>query len=441
MTCPKCNTEVQPGWVACPAGGEQLPQKVSCAKCGKELEPSWQACPYCGQAAAGSTMSAQDVVANEFHQTQITDERSAGGANVAGGIHVNVGSTRDAGAAEVEYEEHVMTVLKAGGELDSVRDLLENRRRDLGVPLRVADDIEAACLRRLGRPVPSAEDDAAELPPGLEGASQETDPESGLPLEVTRAKDGAPMVLVPGGQFAMGASPAEALTDVDQFGDDYADFEPGEDQGFHYKDEVPQHAVHVDAFYVSTLAVTNEQYRRFMAETGHHEANLMDDEDFNGPQQPVVGVAWTDADAYCQWAGAQLPTEAQWEKAARGTDRRLYPWGNERPQARHACYTIEEEPELTGAEPVGSYPMGASPYGVLDMAGNVWEWCQDWFGRDVYRQGQSRNPEGLPSGDMRVVRGGSWFGGPQFLRAAFRNRKPPDFMHWDYGFRCVVGVR
>ena len=182
--------------------------------------------------------------------------------------------------------------------------------------------------------------------------------------------------------------------------------------------------------------VTNERYGRCVA-VGVCETSLYAEDDrLNGANYPVVGVTWYDAQAYCQWVGKQLPTEAQWEKAARGTDGRQYPWGDTFDGKKLNYFGTDDGYRYTS--PVGSYPVGASPYGALDMAGNVWEWCQDWYGADYYAVSPQRDPQGPDSGDYRVVRGGSWYVDEWFVRAADRFRSVPDNRSLNFfGFRCV----
>jgi formylglycine-generating enzyme required for sulfatase activity len=230
------------------------------------------------------------------------------------------------------------------------------------------------------------------------------------PPKVLTTEDGAEMVLVPAGEFTMGSN--------------------------EYDDEKPPRRVYLDAFHIDKYEVTNAQYRRFIQATRRAAPSYEYDARFNGVTQPVVGVSWHDAAAYCGWAGKRLPTEAEWEKAARGTDGRKYPWG----EAWDASRANADDSKLGRTTPVGSYPSGASPYGVHDMAGNVFEWVADWYAADYYQRSPERNPQGPDSGQSRVVRGGSWLISPIILRASVRISSSPGNRYNYVGFRCARGL-
>jgi sulfatase modifying factor 1 len=192
--------------------------------------------------------------------------------------------------------------------------------------------------------------------------------------------------------------------------------------------------VFLDAFCIDKYEVTNRQYARFLQETGHRKPAFWEDERFNRPEQPVVGVAWEDAVAYAQWAGKRLPTEAEWEKAARGTDGREYPWGNTLTYSLE-CNSAGTQDNHMYTAPVGSFPADASPYGVMDMAGNAWEWCADWYDPIYYHRTARRNPRGPDAGELRVRRGFSWDDG--LAKTTGRQGKNPLQMDSKTGFRCA----
>ena len=241
-------------------------------------------------------------------------------------------------------------------------------------------------------------------------------------------KDGAEMVYVPAGEFLMGSTDAE----IDAaFRDASAHYKIVEKEW--YTSQGPKRRVCLDGYWIYKNDVTVAQYRMFCQATGRQ----MPDAPGWGwkDDHPIVRVTWADARAYCDWAGAALPTEAQWEKAARGGDGRKYPWGNKWDPGKLWCSVGEER---TSTAPVGTYPAGASPYGALDMAGNVCQWCADWYNKDYYRNGVTNNPNGPATGHFRVLRGGSWNDDDGLLfRSAFRRHGGPSPWLDGDGFRAV----
>lgn len=200
--------------------------------------------------------------------------------------------------------------------------------------------------------------------------------------------------------------------------------------------ELPVHQVWIDAFFLAAYQVTNREYQRFIRSTGHPAPPFWTDSNFHRPDQPVVGVSWYDAIAYCDWLSAEtqrayrLPTEAEWERGARaGLEGKLFPWGDDPPQSR-PDYASRWK---AGPEPVGSALPNA--YGLFDMCENVHEWCSDWYQADYYLSSPDRNPLGPPTGTRRASRGGSWRHHIKISRCAARSSIPPEFKYADYGFR------
>ena len=241
------------------------------------------------------------------------------------------------------------------------------------------------------------------------------EPPAAEPLDnadVVNSTDGAVVVYLPSGDFLMGSDNGES-------------------------DESPAHSVYLDGFWIYQTEVTNSTYKKCV------QAGVCTVPDISQNTQyydliyadhPMVYVNWYDSDIYCEWAGGRLPTEAEWEKAARGTDGRTYPWGD---------YFLIEDYANYGAivgdtMPVGSYPTGQSPYGLMDMAGNVAEWVGDWYDSEYYQSSPSENPTGPDAGFEKLLRGGSWNLGFEKIQTTSRQNYSPDFSFKFWGFRCVT---
>ncbi|MBI5650031.1 MAG: SUMF1/EgtB/PvdO family nonheme iron enzyme [Chloroflexi bacterium] len=225
--------------------------------------------------------------------------------------------------------------------------------------------------------------------------------------------DGKEMILVPPGEFVMGQV---GISDA------------------------PPHKVYLDAFYIARQLVTNAEYKKFLDATGHRASQHWSNGQIPAGKEnhPVIYVTRDDAVAYCNWAGARLPTEAEWEKAASWDDakkvKRVYPWGD----TFDANKCNSSESKIGDTTPVGKYsPHGDSPYGIADMAGNVWEWCADWYDENYYRNSPARNPTGPDSGQYHGLRGGSWFNLQDGTRSAVRNRYKPGNLYFYIGIRCA----
>ena len=211
--------------------------------------------------------------------------------------------------------------------------------------------------------------------------------------------------------------------------------------------ERPAHKVYLKAFFIDKYEVSNALYKKFIEATGHRNPKYWDDERFNAPDQPVVGVSYDDAIAFAMWAGKRLPTEAEWEKAVRGKDQRIWPWGNKWDPDLDPDWDPDTEDHYANiygkndgyefTSPVDSYPQGASPYGALNMSGNAWEWCADWYDEDYYHDSPLFNPKGPAKGTMRVLRGGSWVNKVDSVQTTKRIRNYPDVRTDFYGFRCA----
>lgn len=231
-----------------------------------------------------------------------------------------------------------------------------------------------------------------------------------------------PLSQIPAGAFTMGTIPT-GLRKTDP--------------------EEPQRSVTLDAYAIGMYQVTNVQYAQFVDEMGHPQPPFWTDERFSAPNFPVVGVSWYDAVNFLEWLRGltdeayRLPTEAEWEKAARGTDGREYPWGN----TWDASKANTSEGQSKQLMPVGSYPAGISSYGCYNMAGNAYDWCSDWFHAETYQYSPSDNPQGAVEGRRKVIRGGSWRTRGEFAaRCANRAAYEPIRAVHGVGFRIAIDL-
>ncbi len=263
---------------------------------------------------------------------------------------------------------------------------------------------------------------SATLPPNSTSTLVSTLTPTPLPTEIADV-EGVPMALIPAGEFLMGNDNGE-------------------------NNERPAHVVYLDSFYMDVYEVTNARYQACV-ETGScappEKGGSFTRSDYYTNLQyaeyPVVYISWDQAKTYCSWRGADLPTEAQWEKAARGTDQRTYPWG-EGIYCDKANYWGKQNGCVGDTTRVGSYEDGKSPYGIYDLAGNAWEWVNDWYDEDYYVNSPSVNPLGPDLGQYRVLRGGTWSKYEDLVRISYRYWDTPFYYYYYYyfGFRCAKVV-
>jgi formylglycine-generating enzyme required for sulfatase activity len=267
---------------------------------------------------------------------------------------------------------------------------------------------------------------------------------------------GHDMVLIPAGPFEMGIEQPEALAVCREL---FEPYQPEDSQfpacpSFDVWWEGPVHTVVLDEYYIDRYEVTNSQYAVCVEEgtcsppllsSSQTRANYYNDPAF--ADYPVVFITWSAANTFCTWRDSRLPSEAEWEKAARGTDGRLFPWGNDFDGSRlNFCDSncseqwanTDFDDGYEDTAPVDSYPEGQSPYGLFNMGGNVEEWVADWIDNEYYSISPSESPTGPESGIYRVLRGGSWRGNGSFARAAFREAREPLDKSLYAGFRCAL---
>jgi formylglycine-generating enzyme required for sulfatase activity len=294
-------------------------------------------------------------------------------------------------------EEQKIAALKRDGESAMKAGRLEEAAAKLGDYLRAKPgDADAAAWLAFVKSIPDGMMYVGRNAQGCE--------------ECINRKDESVMVLIPAGEFTMGATDGE-------------------------RDEKPVRRIQIDAFLMDKTEVSWGQFKAYAQATGRPlpaapSWGIQDD-------NPVVLATWEEAKAYCEWAGKRLPTEAEWEKAARGTDARKWPWGNTWDPKKANTNLLD----LSRTVPRGSYPDGMSPWGLLDMAGNACEWCEDWWSEPYDEKADPRNPKGPASGRLRVIRGGSWHGAENLARCSARFKKAPAARDRIIGFRGARDLR
>jgi sulfatase modifying factor 1 len=383
MKCPKCNYEVEKTW-------------KNCANCGCSRPPSgW---PDEGKSPFEKSPADQEG------RGKIIDSVIRAEKLIMGNVGMTVeqiegllakltdmirgGSPSD---AEFHYDSLVVKALEEGGDLEEprVRNFLEKQRRRLRLPLRTCREIEAACLERRGFA-------AAPVQPAIRPGGGPRTSQAGSVCEWTDLK----MVLVPEGDFTMGMK-------------EY--------------DYNPRRSEYVEAFYVGVAPVTRRQFEVFLRESDYDypSDDLRKMKELSPTSNcPACNLSWDDAQEFCRWLSQKtgqdyrLPTEAEWEKAARGTDGRTFPWGSDSPTNQHANF----DGETNRTTEIGRHLAGKSPYGCMDMAGNVWEWCEDWL-NDKH--------------EYRIKKGGAWVSKASYLKCAYRQPEAPDRRSQYNGFRVA----
>ena len=230
------------------------------------------------------------------------------------------------------------------------------------------------------------------------------------------------MALIPAGDFYQGSSEEMVDWAINKFRAESREW---------YRDETPVYKVYLDDFLIDKNEVTVGQYKKYVEETGKPQPKYVKDPNFNQDNQPVVGIAWQEASDYCEWRGKRLPTESEWEKASRGPDAKIYPWGHQVDETKANVRGMNDKYRYPA--PVGMFPQGQSLYGLMDMSGNVWEWTDSWY--QPYPGNEQKND--LFGKKLKVTKGGSWAANMDLARSALRGKMLPDQRQNYLGFRCA----
>ena len=448
MKCPYCGNEHPEAAKFCPISGKSLESaKIPCPNCGHEVDINRKFCTACGenlsQTREGMVPVTPPPSRGEIKEF-VPDNRGRsnllylfigllilGVVLIAGGIYYVYRPSSDIEKPRQEVAQitdtDTVTQLPTPTFTSTLEPNLVIDEPETNTPL-VPTATEEIIITNTTSPYPSE----TPVPTPTKTAEPENQP---ISMEINPV-DEAEYVLVPAGEFLMGS-------------------EPGKDP-FFWGAEGPEHTVYLDKYWIYRTEVTNEMYQLCVEDQKCPRPQYLysvDAEDYYGNPEyddyPVIHVTFTHAQSYCNWAGGKLPSEAQWEKAARGSEGYMFPWGDDPPDVDlvnlcdSSCARGSERENhfsdgYPGTSPVGSFPNGASPYGALDMAGNVWEWTFDYFQSTYYSISPNENPKGPATGTTRTIRGGSWFNPTSGVRAAARTSLTPQKILDTLGFRCVV---
>jgi formylglycine-generating enzyme required for sulfatase activity/predicted nucleic acid-binding Zn ribbon protein len=415
MQCPYCKQQHADNIKFCPVTGQALPQvqpRTICPSCNREIPSGIVFCPQCGH--------------DLLHRRGLRPTALIVGTLIGVAL-IGLLSWLVWQAVKGSEEESVSIAMQEqpSQELESINlDTTETGMLDLdegNAGLQVLVEASATATipvtdtATFTPTIPLITDTPAPTTTPLPSATPSPSP---TPM-VVNPIDQAELIFIPGGEFIMGSDPVE--------------------DPYFYGSEGPPHTVTLSEYWIYRTEVTNTMYQqctdvKACPRPAYARSNTRT-EYYGNPiyaDYPVVYVSWKNASSYCLWVGGRLPTEAEWEKAARGTDERLFPWGNQPPMPSYANYGAQD------TKPVGSYPDGASPYGVMDMAGNVIEWVRDYFQATYYQVSPYENPLGPASGSTRVYRGGAYHNPASGIRVVMRGSRSESHSNVDIGFRCVV---
>lgn len=460
MKCPHCGQEHSNNIQFCPLTGQSLILQINvCSSCGRELKSEAKFCSYCGAIITSSSTA----VGNSPRRKSRISSKDQLGLKISHVLFIALGSfgiicivvgmyliwlpelnqdTVIGTASQITTPGGLKnTIATLSPEMGSTSNPAELTSNDTLIPIAklTLRPTETRADLNLGGETTQLTTDKVTLPTAIKVTPSAKSAFDILPSEEwtntpsptsyvkpldsvefrANQKDGAELVLIPAGEFLMGSQP--------------------ERDPYFYGAESPVHTVNLRDYWIYRTEVTNAMYRKCAAVHACPKPDRISSNTrldyFENPQYdnyPVVYVSWKDANAYCKWAGGRMPTEAEWEKAGRGIDGRLFPWGDQTPNKDLAQFNASD------TAPVGSFIDGASPYGVFDMAGNVIEWVFDWFQSTYYKISPVDNPRGPATGDDRVYRGGSYHNDAGAIRVVMRGGRRESHSNVDIGFRCVV---